>query len=243
MDAPSDRSRPELRQRWRLVARRAPDAPATTQRELTEAWESAVLASGLPVAMSEAAVPRPRLAFGAPVPTGVAAEAELIDLYLTERIPIWRVREALGNRLPEGWSLVDLYDVWLAGPALPGRVAAADYRIELAQAGPEGTPPERAALSAAATRLLAARSLPRERAKGGGMVAYDLRPLLVDVTVDGDGPAVVVRTRTRFHPELGTGRPEEVVAAIGDAIGHPLVPGAIVRERLILADELGDGGR
>ena len=39
-------------------------------------------------------------------------------------------------------------------------------------------------------------------------------PLLIDVTIV-DGPPVTVLTRTRFHPELGTGRPEEVVAALG----------------------------
>ena len=52
------------------------------------------------------------------------------------------------------------------------------------------------------------------------------------------GPPVVLRARTRFDPVLGTGRPEEVVAALGDAVGAPLVVASIVRERLILADEL-----
>ena len=28
--------------------------------------------------------------------------------------------------------MADLFDVWLAGPPLAGRVAAADYRLELA---------------------------------------------------------------------------------------------------------------
>ena len=37
--------------------------------------------------------------------------------------------------------------------------------------------------------LLAARSLPRERQKGGTTVAYDLRPLLADLAVAGSGPA------------------------------------------------------
>jgi hypothetical protein len=49
----------------------------------------------------------------------------------------------------------------------------------------------------------------------------------------------VVRARTRFHPSLGTGRPEEVLAALADALGRPLTASAIVRERLLLADELG----
>ena len=55
------------------------------------------------------------------------------------------------------------------------------------------------------------------------------------------GPPVVVRARTRFHPELGTGRPAEVVAALGDLAGTALVVGSVVRERLILAEDLDDG--
>ncbi len=196
-----------------------------------------MLEGRLPVAMSDAAVPRPRLSFGAPISGGVEAEAELIDLVLTERVPTWRVREALEARLPAGWSLVDLYDVWLAGPPLAGRVMAADYRIELEPADPDSPLPARDAVVEAIGHLLRARSIPRERAKGGGTVQYDLRPLLADLGLVESSSPVVVRARTRFHPELGTGRPEEVVAALGDALGMALVPARVVRERLLLAGE------
>ena len=72
--------------------------------------------------------------------SGMAAERELIDVVLTDRWPAWRVREALASHIPPGWRLIDVFDVWLGGPPLAGRVAAADYRIEL-----EGAP-DRAAL-------------------------------------------------------------------------------------------------
>ena len=48
----------------------------------------------------------------------------------------------------------------------------------------------------------------------------------------------MLRARTRFDPVLGTGRPEEVVAALGDAVSSPLVVVSLVRERVILGDEL-----
>ena len=233
MDGPPDRPRQDPRQRWRLVVRRSADAPALTQRELAETWEAAVLESGLPVAWTDAATPRLRLSFAAPLPPGVAGEAELIDVFLTERLPTWHVREALDGRLPAGWTIVDLYDVWLAGPALAGRVVAAEYRIELAA----GTG-DAAKVAEAAARLMAARELPRDRVKGGGIVRYDLRPLIEGVAVVDGGPPVVVRATTRFDPELGTGRPDEVLAALSDAAGATLDAAAIVRERLILADDL-----
>jgi hypothetical protein len=47
-----------------------------------------------------------------------------------------------------------------------------------------------------------------------------------------------VLLRVRTPPFLGTGRPDEVVAALGEAAGMDLVVGSVVRERLILADEV-----
>ncbi len=192
---------------------------------------TALEAAGLPVAWTDGARSRKRIAFGAPLPVGMAADAELIDVVLTERWPAWRLREALVERLPPGWRLVDVHDVWLAGPPLAGRVAAADYRAALSGDVPlDG-------LRAAAADLLAATRVPRRRVKGTQDVEYDLRPLLVDVAVEA-GPPPAVTTRTRFHAELGTGRPEEVVAALAERLGQPLEVADIVRERLILAEDL-----
>lgn len=219
------------RQRWRLVVARSADAPRLAGRELSDAWEVAVEAIGLPL-HRPAGRARTRVAFGAPLQLGIAAERELVELFLVERVSLWRMREAIAGRLPEGWSLVDLYDVWVGGPSLAGQVSAADYRIELAD---NAEPHE---FGEAASALLNAVELPRVRTKGIGSISYDLRPLLINLAVADGGLPTVLRVRTRIHPELGSGRPEEVVAALGDRLGHPLDVLAIARERLILADEL-----
>lgn len=221
----------EPRQRWRLTLRRAAEAPPLSQRELAEAWDLAIAASGLPIFVGDPARPKARVVFGAPLTVGMASDGELLEIVLTERLPAWQVREALQPRLPAGWTLVDLADVWLGGPALAGRVAAADYRIVLAGE------PSADDLARAAHAVLAARTLPRERAKGDTLVRYDLRPLLADIQVVDSGPPVAIGIRTRFHPELGTGRPEEVVMALSDELAVPLTVDSIRRERLILADE------
>jgi radical SAM-linked protein len=213
------------------VLARAADAPRIAGRELTDAWEDAMEASGLPVHRA-AGRSRTRVAFAAPLQLGLAAERELAEVFLAERVPIWRVREALTERLPAGWRLIDLFDVWVGGPPLAGRVVAADYRVELeARIDPDR-------LAEAIRWILSARELPRVRQKGEGTVAYDLRPLVLDVIVDAVAGSVV-RMRTRIHPELGTGRPEEVVAALAERLDGALEVRAIVRERLILS---GEGG-
>ena len=232
-DAPAATS--VARQRWRLVLAREAGADAVTGRELAVAWDDAIETTGLPV-HRPAGRSRARIAFGAPVPAAMTLERELADLVLTEFVPRWRVREALDGRLPAGWRLVDLYDVWPGAPALAGQVAAADYRFELEDLDPVDV--ERAAAD-----LLASDRLPRERRKGTDTVEYDLRPLLADLTIVSAGPPVVVRARTRFDPVLGTGRPEEVVAALGDRLRVAVQPRSIVRERVLLAEDDLEKGR
>ena len=125
---------------------------------------------------------RARVAFGAPLSAGLVAEAELADIVLTEFEPTWRVRECLEARLPPGWQLVDLYDVWLGAPALAGQVVAADYRIEVVGAGVAEVAP-------AVVALLVADRLPRERQKGTATVTYDLRPLVDTIEAGRSGAA------------------------------------------------------
>jgi hypothetical protein len=204
--------------------------PDLTARDLIDAWETTLDESALPVVLPVGRA-RARIALAAPVPASMALERELADILLTEMVAAWRVREGLAGRLPDGWRLTDIHDVWLGAPALAGQVAAADYRIDLDEA-------DAAIVAAAARALLAADRLPRERLKGGATVTYDLRPLVMDVRIAEPGPPLLLHARTRFHPALGTGRPDEVVAALGAVAGRSFDVRSIVRERLILADEL-----
>jgi hypothetical protein len=139
--------------------------------------------------------------------------------------------------LPDGHELVDLYDVWLGEPALAAQAVGADYIVTL-----PANSPAAASLRAGASRLLAADRLDRTRLKGDKQTLYDLRPLLVSIEVD-DGPEpIAVRIGVRFDPALGNGRPEEVVAALGEACGTPeLSATATVRQRLHLASEQAPG--
>lgn len=222
----------EAVQRWRLVVRRDALAADLGQREQLAAWAAGLAAAGLPIVGLDQPSPRPRFAIGAVLAPAIPAEAELVDVWLSQRLPRWRVREALATSLPAGHALVDLHDVWLGEGPLPGRVRGSVYRATI------GPPADSPALAAAAAGLLAAASLPRERRRGGGVVSYDLRPFLADLAVEPapEGGATV-RITLRHDPSRGVGRPEEVLAALGEAMGAEALPiGALVRERLLLAD-------
>lgn len=204
--------------------------PVVAARDRAAAWEAAVLASGLPAAGLDTEPPRPRLLFGPPLPVGMAGERELVDLVLTEPRPIAEVRAGLAPHLPTGIELVDLHDVWLGAPSLAAEIVGAVYRVEFA--GPIDEPTMRAA----AAGLLDSSVLPRSRPKGDRSVEYDLRPLLRHIAVVGGEPRAL-EIEVRFDPALGVGRPEEVVAALGERLGSPLVVVATARARIVLTSE------
>ena len=227
-------------QRWRLVLQRAALDVAMSQRLVLDGWERAATESGLPVAGLEGARGKPKIALAAPLAPTIPGEAELLDIWLVERTPRWRVREALSAATPDGWTVVNLFDVWLGEAALPGRVTASVFRATLDPADA----PRSLAFRHAAASMLAAASLPRERQKGEATVAYDLRPFLADITVAvGVDGVPLVRLVLRHDPERGIGRPEEALAALADlAGGAPIRVRSLVRERLVLDDPVPEPG-
>ncbi|HYN47907.1 MAG TPA: TIGR03936 family radical SAM-associated protein [Candidatus Nanopelagicales bacterium] len=240
-DAPADVPAPggiapptaPARQRWRLVV--ALPAPSGVDRGAAAAagwsWPALLSSSGLPVAGERAG--RGRVTPAAPLPLGVAGEGEVVDLFLAERLPVWAVRAAVTAVLPAGTSLVDLYDIWVGAPSAPASVVAADYRVLLAG-------PPRWAVEAAVLALLGAAALPRERRREKKTVAYDLRPLVLSLEVrasDGSGMTLAMRLR---HAPDAVGRPEEVVAALGEppaSLQEAPTVRSIVRARIVMADD------
>jgi radical SAM-linked protein len=188
--------------------------------------------AGLPIAGGGAG--RGRVVPACPLPIGVAGEREVVDLYLVERLPVATVRAAVTAVLPAGLSLVDLHDVWVGAPSAPAGVVAADYRVHLAG-------PARWMIEGAVLALLGATTLPRERRREKKTTAYDLRPLILGIEVRGsDVSGVTLAMRLRHAPDA-VGRPEEVVAALGEPPAPPfpvaLVVHWIVRERVVMADD------
>lgn len=217
----------EPKQRWRLVFRRDEAAMHLSHLDAIRAWERAMRRGEIPVAVTEGFSPRPRLVFAAPLPLGMLAEHELADLVLAERLTASDLRGRLAACLPSGYEVIDLFDVWVGEPALAPQLAAADYRLWLSGAGV-------AELQRAAERLLAAETLPRTRKREKRTIRYDLRPLILDLKVEaasgaggvqvdggavGGGPAAALWLRLRHSQEGGTGRADEVVAALADELG------------------------
>lgn len=260
----------ESKQRWRIVFARDDDARFLSHLDAVHLWERAFRRGEIPVATSGGFSPRPRLVFAAPLPLGMLAEHELADLFLSERLTRLDLRVRLSEGMPRGYRLIDLHDEWIGGPAVATQLVAADYRMTLLGV-------EREDLASAATRILSAERLPRERRRETKTVAYDLRPLIIELrvrdadagTLAADGApaeAAELWMRLRHSQERGSGRADEVVAALADELGmttasetpgatetpsatetpgvdRPRIESAVsVRERLWLEEELTQHG-
>lgn len=226
----------EPRQRLRITFAREPVAPDAVGRVAIEAWSAALAASGLPVSgLEPGGTGRPRFAFAAPLPAASRGLAELVDIWLVERVPVWRVREALSERMPLAHHWVAASDVWLGAPALAGQVVAAVWLVDL-----DGAAAASIDLAPAVRVVLGASSLQRMRTKGDVERPYDLRPLIIDISAPQPADGRIIRITTRVDPALGAGRPEEVVGALADAAGVSLAIASIVRERLVIADRTGE---
>jgi radical SAM-linked protein len=234
VSAPSvDPARP--RQRWRIRYSRDESAAALTQREEVDAWTDAVGRAALPL-VTTGDPPRPRVAFGPPLPVGCVADDEPVDFLLERPVSLRLVSASLAAITPAGHSVRAIHDVWLGAPALQAAVRAVDYAVVARD-------PDVATVAAAAARLLAATTVPRVRARAGRESTYDLRPLVDTIVVDRDpssaaaAPRTRIRFRFRLQPERGIGRPDELLAALADDAGAPISPDGVRRTRVWLIDD------
>jgi Uncharacterized protein conserved in bacteria (DUF2344) len=217
-------------QRWRLVLRRDRLGEEQVQRAQQSAWEAGLRSSGLPIVGLGPDTGRPRFAMAAPLAPSTPGEAELADVWLTERLARWKVRAALAGVVPDGTTLVDLYDVWLGEPPLPGQVVASVYRGSVTANDSEST-----AIEGAVSTMIAADTILRERRRGDRAVASDLRPFIDELAATRRaGDIVEIRMVLRHDPEKGVGRPDEVLAELADRSGVSLDEATLVRERLVL---------
>lgn len=195
--------------RWRITYTVEGPIRYISHLEQVRVWERAIRRAGLPLAYSGGFTPRPRLQVAAPLPLGFASEAEWLDLWLEGPVEPETIVRALTATLPEGLAIRSIEEVPPGAPSLPSQVVAAEYEVRV-----------ETALGADDIRrriedLLAAETLPRER-RGR---PYDLRPLILDLSLEESRAGEIVLAMRLSAREGATGRPEEVLDALGLADG------------------------
>jgi radical SAM-linked protein len=145
-----------------------------SHRDVARSVERAVRRAGIPVAHSHGFSPHPRLSWIGAAPTGVASEAEYLEIGLTRPVDPGTLARMLDAALPAG------LDVLAAAPAegtpLAERIDASEWRIALPGVAPDD-------LRRAVAALLAADALVVERVTPSGRREIDVRGALVGIAV------------------------------------------------------------
>jgi len=200
-------------QRVRVIFAKGEPVKYISHLDLMRVWERALRRARVPLAYSQGFNPRPRLFFAAALPVGFIGRAEMLDVFLEERMELSDFGSCVAAQMPAGVGIHSVDEVPLTLPALPSRVIAAEYEVLWQGNEPIGAVQER--LEA----LLAADSVPRRRERPDGAREYDLRPLIERLWLIGKRKDRYVLGMRLRADAGGTGRPDEVMAALGMAEG------------------------
>lgn len=200
-------------QRVRLEFKKGEELRYISHLDLMRAWHRALRRAGLPLAYSEGFIPRPRLSLAAPLAVGATGERELLDIYFNRRIPPLTLLKAINAQLPAGLSAHTAEEVPPSLPSLQSLVQAADYVVQGSTMQPISE------LRQAVADLLALPSLEWEHQREDETRRYDLRALIISLALDPGSDTAVPHTFTiemRLRADAqGTGRPDQVMAALG----------------------------
>jgi radical SAM-linked protein len=202
----------------------------TSHRDVARAFERALRRAGVPMAFSLGFSPHPKISWIGASPTGVASEAEYVEIQVITPVEPNALVAGLDAAMPAG---LDVLEAVVAGHgSLTEEIEASRWRIEL-----PGVPAGE--LRAAVDALLAAEHVEVERLTKQGMRTIDVRPAVVTVQVPDINESygildVVVRQLT---PAV---RPDDVLSAL--RVVAALVPPVPAKATRMAQGRLDDGG-
>jgi radical SAM-linked protein len=144
----------------------------SSHRDISRAVERAVRRAGIPVALSAGFSPHPKISYAGGAPTGVASEAEYLEIGVTVRCDPGRVRADLDASLPPG---LDVLDVVEAGPgSLADRLEGSAWELRLPGV-------EQEVAETAVAKFLAAGVVEVERLTKKGPRRFDAREAVLSL--------------------------------------------------------------
>ena len=192
------------KQLYRIIFSKTDQMRFTGHLDLILTWERTFRRADLPLAYSEGFSPRPALNLAAPLPLGYTSTGEIGDFWLYEHTTRDLLFNQLTDALPPGIKLGEIIEIAdIHGPKLPSLVLAASYQAELIDSEPD--------LEQNIKEILHSKSLSRVRKDK----KYDLRPLILDLLQISSGPHDQRILMTLTMLQGATGRPDEVLAALG----------------------------
>jgi radical SAM-linked protein len=146
----------------------------TSHRDFARAFERAIHRAGVPIAFSQGFTPHPKVSYASAAPTGVASEAEYLEIGLRASVDPDELVRALDAALSPGLDVLDA--VVVHSGSLAERIEASHWRIELPGVAP-------AVARHAVAGFAAAVEVPVERLTKQGRRTLDARGPVVRIAV------------------------------------------------------------
>jgi radical SAM-linked protein len=211
-------------QRLRIRFSRGEELKYISHLDLMRLWQRALNRANIALAYSEGFSPHPRMSLAAPLALGVTSESELMDIVLAKFVTPHTFTAAVGQQLPRGITIQQIYNTPMTMPSLQSQLRLAEYTVGVA------TEKDQPVIEAAIADLLKKETLPWQHQRDTGPHKYDLRALIDDLwLIDWRDGVCNIGMRLRSDSS-GSGRPEQVAAALG----FTRYPDSIHRTRLIL---------
>jgi radical SAM-linked protein len=135
----------------------------------------------VPIAFSQGFTPHPKISYASAAPTGVASEAEYLEIGLQSRVDPAEVLAALDAALSPGLDVLDAVEA-TEGTSLAERIDASRWRLELPDVSP-------AVAAEAVAAFLAADEVLVERMTKQGRRSFDARAAVTSFDVTNQSPA------------------------------------------------------
>lgn len=153
----------------------------TSHRDFARAFERAVRRAGVPIAFSQGFTPHPKISYASAAPTGVASEAEYLEIALRATTDPAVVRESLDAALSPGLDVLDAVAA-KPGTSLADRIDASHWRVELPGVEPD-------TLAHAVAAFTAAEEVLVERLTKQGRRTFDTRGAVAAISVISESAA------------------------------------------------------
>ena len=216
---------PNYEQRLRLTFRKFGPTRYIGHLDLARTLERSLNRAKIPMAYTQGFNQRPRMQMATALPLGTTSDYELADIWLTEKMDPEAAREQLMTKMAPGIDVVHMEDIPFKEPALQTRTVSSEYVASILD------PVDTAVIQSRIDDLLASESHVRERATGKKRKPYDLRPLIIDLSLNQTDDALLLYMHLTLAPSK-TGRPDEVLHTLEL---DPLAA-RIHRTNIVLAD-------
>lgn len=190
--------------RFRIYYRKTEISRLTGMLDVQKIWERWLRRANVSLAYSQGFHPQPRLQQAAPLPLGFISDAEIIDVWLETDITLDKFLYSLNQNRPPGFEPTQIEIIDLASPAIQTLVDSIEYLVfSLSMVDLDG-------VEFKIDQIMKLGSVERERR---GKI-YDLRPLILSLNVIKQGESKIIKMHLAAR-EGATGRPDEVMAALG----------------------------